>query len=247
MRASDTDMGVVAAKYLDEFMGVTKLGIIYNNDDYGNGARGVIVDYLEKNTDVEVLVQEGHNTGDKDLTGALVKVRDAGCDGMIVWAHEQEAGVACRQYSELGLEDAGVKLLGGPIWGMGSLYAIIDDALINGQKGVMEYSVNNEDPISKAFTEAYKAKFGIDAISMSANWYDGAYILFKALELCGEDFSRENVKANLPLVDFEGVTSHVFLGENGYDFIHRAYIGEVKAENNVKIAINMEKVDTATK
>jgi branched-chain amino acid transport system substrate-binding protein len=244
-RTSDTDMGTVAAKYLADVMGVTKLGILYNNDDYGNGARGVIVDYLENNTEVEVAVQEGHNTGDKDMTAGLLAVKDAGCDGMILWTHSPEGAVIIRQYNELGLADAGVKFLGGPIWGMGGFYQLVEDNLVNGTKGVMEFTVGNEEAASKAFVEAYKAKYNEDPLANAAYWYDGLTIAFKALELCGEDFSRENVKAQMSKVDFQGITGHIYLGENGFDFVHQVLIGEISAKDNVKSVINVELMSAA--
>ena len=243
MRTSDTDMGTAAARYIAEVLKATKVGILYNNDDYGNGARGVIVDYLEKNTDVEVAVQEGHNTGDKDMTAGLLAVKEAGCDAMVVWTHSPEGAVIVRQYKELGL-DSTVKLLGGPIWGMGGFHELVDDSLIDGQKGVMEFAVSNDAEVSKQFVADYNAKFGTDPLSHAANWYDALNIAFRALELCGEDFARESVKANLPKVDFEGVAGHLYLGTNGFDFIHRALIGEIDASNNVKTIVNVEYIDS---
>ena len=49
-------------------------------------------------------VEEGHNTGDKDFTPQVMKMKDAGVDTVIIWTHDAELAIHARQIYELGLD-----------------------------------------------------------------------------------------------------------------------------------------------
>ena len=71
VRGSDSFVGEIIAKFALEDIGATRIGVIYNNDDYGTGGRDVVVNYLTENG-VEPVVVEGHNTNDTDIVTSPV-------------------------------------------------------------------------------------------------------------------------------------------------------------------------------
>jgi branched-chain amino acid transport system substrate-binding protein len=240
-RACDLIVGQAAAEYLASVVKATNVGILYNNDDYGNGARQVIVDYLtEKYPDITIAVEEGHNTNDKDMTAGLIKIKDAGCDAFIVWTHSPEAAVIQREYRELGMDD--IFLLGGPVWGMQGFYELVDDSIVDGVSGVTDFALSDE-AASKEFADAYYKAYGEIAQATAAYYYDAANIIIEALKLAPE-LTREGMREGLKLVNIVGVSGKLYLDqENGMDLIHRVVIGKVKAQNNVKELVDVEFVE----
>lgn len=101
-RASDSIFAEAAADYAVNTLGCKKLGLFYNNDDFGTGALAVVQEYCEENN-IE-LVAEGHNTGDKDFTAQIMKMQTEGIDCALIWTHDPELAIHARQIYELGLE-----------------------------------------------------------------------------------------------------------------------------------------------
>ena len=56
-------------------------------------------------------VEEGHNTGDKDFTPQVMKMKDTGVDTVIIWTHDAELAIHARQIYELGMD---VKVVSSP-------------------------------------------------------------------------------------------------------------------------------------
>ena len=44
-------------------------------------------------------VEEGHNTGDKDFTPQVMKMKDAGVDTVIIWTHDAELAIHAARYT----------------------------------------------------------------------------------------------------------------------------------------------------
>jgi branched-chain amino acid transport system substrate-binding protein len=243
IRCCEKLVGGAAAEYLAGTVKSKKIGILYNNDDYGNGARQVIVDYLKEHyPDCEVAVEVGHNTGDKDMTGGLLAIKDAGCDAMVAWTHSPEGAIIQRQFSELGMKDS-VYFLGGPVWGMPGFHELVEDSIVDGMTCVTDFAKNNDEPETQEFLKAYKEKYGVDADSFAAYYYDAANIAMEAMALCGENFTREAFIAAVPKVQFNGVSGKIYCGKEGMDFIHRVVIGTISAKNNVKDIVNVQFVE----
>ncbi|MPN14046.1 hypothetical protein SDC9_161372 [bioreactor metagenome] len=191
----------------------------------------------EKYPDVKFEVKEGHNTGDKDMTAALLAVKNAGCDAMIGWTHAPECAVMTRQYRELGMDS--IFFLGGPGWGMPGYHALIDDNLVDGIWTITDFAKDNAEEETQKFLKAYKEKYGVEADSFAAYYYDGARIALEALKLA-KTMNREGFVAAMPGVKFESVSGKIYLDtEHNMDFVHRVCTAEIKAANNVKTLTNV--------
>ena len=88
-RLADSFVARVAANYMINTLGAKNIGVLYSGDDYGTGAFQVITSYLDT-LGMKVTASEAHNRGDTDMTAGLLKLKDAGCDGIIVWSHGAE-------------------------------------------------------------------------------------------------------------------------------------------------------------
>ena len=102
IRPSDTINGQVAAKYAVETLEAKKIGISYNNNDFGTGGRDVVIEALEEAGIDYVAV--GHNAGDKDLTGQIMQLMSENVDCIISWTDDAEVVLTARQLYELGMD-----------------------------------------------------------------------------------------------------------------------------------------------
>ena len=141
VRASDSIVAKVAAIYAVKDLKAKKIGVFFNNDEYGVGAKQVIC--------------EGHNTGDKDLTGQILKMKNSKIDCLIVWTHEPEGALAIRQVKELSLN---VPFIGCPTYSSYLMLDLVDTNTSNGVITVTDFIDGNPDPKVKAFVKRFKAK-----------------------------------------------------------------------------------------
>ena len=86
------DEGQVMAKVATEAHGMTKVGIVYMNDDFGkSGLVGVKSILQEKNIDfVAALPVEA---GDSDLSSHVAKLKEAGAEAVFLWTPPRQAAV----------------------------------------------------------------------------------------------------------------------------------------------------------
>lgn len=234
IRGSDTLVARQAAQYCVENVG-KKIGLIYNNDDYGNGAKQVIEEYLAE-TDAELVAAEGHNTGDKDMTGQLLKCQEAGADVIIGWTHIDEAAVITRQYKELGL-DEDIKFVGCSSWANSAYYQLLDETAPDGIYATVDFTVANPDPFAAEFTEKFTEKYGVEPENMAGCYYDAALVAIDAIQRAADsgEVTRASVWEALQnsAAPIAGNQGELYLGDNGMDFIHQVVI--IQNENNTPV------------
>ena len=221
-RASDSLVATAAISYMVDTLGLKKIGICYNNDDYGNGARKVAVAWLEAKG-MKFEVEEGHNTGDKDMTGGLLKIKDAGCDGMMAWTHAPEMSILIRQFKELGLGET-CTVVGSPTLANQAFYDAVTDEIADGTYSVADFHYTNPDAGVQAFVAKYETVYGYKPDSWGC-WYDGANIVINALKTCKE-FTRESFMEALKATDMQGLIGHIYIDDTGIDLVHAAVMGK---------------------
>ena len=179
MRPNDSVTALNAAKYLVEKLGAKKVGICYNTSDFGTGGKGVIEQYLtSKNIP---FISEGHNTGDKDFSGAIMKFKNGGCDSLALWGDVVEFALLSQQLTSLGYKPT--------IIGCGTLASqgftdLCEPANIEGWYSVTEFSSDGTDAITKKAVEAAK-KYNALADQNFTSYYSGVYMLADAIKRAG--------------------------------------------------------------
>lgn len=235
IRASDRLVGQTAAKFAIETLNAKKIGILFNNDDYGMGAKGAIESYLD--TAGLEYVAEGHNTGDKDMTGQIMKLKDAGVDTIIVWTHAPECAVVARQLKEL---LPGIPVVSGPTYTNQDFLNLVDAADIEGAYSVADFSVEKDTPEMKAYVAACDEEYGIVPELFSTTYYQGIYILADAIERAGSTDHDAVRQALSETKDFNGVMSAVNCNAKG-EMVHEVTV--VVLENKVPVMKEIVKFD----
>lgn len=233
-RASDRIFAEAAAAYAKE-LGCKKLGLFFNNDDFGTGAEGVIKQYCADHG-IEY-VEEGHNTGDKDFTPQIMKMKDAGVDTVIIWTHDAELAIHARQIYELGLE---VQVVSSPGVTMQQVIDMCKAEYIEGWYGVTDYVSTSDEPTLVAFKENFEAKYGIEPELYAASYYGGAVALLEGIKAAGTTDRKAVMEAVKGLKDLNVPVGVISCDENN-DLIHN--INVAKIENKVPLFIKSVSVE----
>lgn len=207
--ATDASDGQFVAKWtVDE--GFKKIAILWENDDYGKGL-GDVYDQKVKSLGASVVFKEPYNLGEtKDFSAILTKLKAANPDVLFIAGSYNEAAMIMKQSKRLGINI--------PVFGSNGLYA---DALVKvggesveGLRLVGSFHPSSDFPESKAFVEAYKAKWGQDPDIWAAFAYDNVNIILSAVKNAGED--RKKINDYLTnLKDFKGATGITTFDQNG--------------------------------
>ena len=156
-RPSDAISARIAASMLVEQLGVTSLGVIYENSDFGQGAFRIFEEYAkEKNVPI---IGEGFNPTDQDVTSQVLKLKEAGITGCLVWANAYNVAMISSA-----LYNQGVSV---PVCGNGGTCSAdvqksCQPEWIDGWYGLADVCITKDDEDIKNFIEAYKEAYGQD-------------------------------------------------------------------------------------
>lgn len=197
---------------LDE--GYNKIGIVYQNDDFGVGALNISKEILAKEG-LEPLVAEGYLLGEtKDFNTIITKMKNANCDSVFAISDESEFAAFCKQCEQQGFRpfisctgtyNPAVITLGGS-----AVEGAVGDAfadLINGTEKAEKFFKNYNEKYSLSADNGVQ-----DPTSPCA--YDALNMIAEAIKNGAE--SREEVQRYLAnLKDFDGVVGKLSFDENG--------------------------------
>lgn len=234
-RASDTIFAEAAADYAVNTLGCSKIGLFYNNDDFGTGALGVIQEYCDENN-IE-LVAEGHNTGDKDFTAQIMKMQTEGIDCAIIWTHDPELAIHARQIYELGLD---CQVVSSPGVTMSQVLGMVEPEYVEGWYGVTDFVSTSTDENVVEFIEKFEAAYDIEPELYAASYYGCAKILLAAIENAGTT-DRDAVRDEIEKIQDMQVPNGVASCDESHDLIHN--INVAKIENLVPIFVESVSVE----
>ena len=180
VRASDTIQAQLAAVYATENLGCSKIGLLTNSNDYGSGARTVVEEYLtEKGIE---FVSESHNTGDTDMTGQVLKLKEAGVDCVIVWTDDAETALAARQFYGLGLD---VPVIGSTSISTPQVNELCQPEWLDNWYSCTDFTTSNDSELVQTFVQDFNAKYGEDPELYAVTYYSAIYLLKDAIERAG--------------------------------------------------------------
>ncbi len=199
VRASDAIVASSAAKFMYDNLGLRKIGILTNTDDFGSGALNVMKEYFKDKSDVTLTLQ-GVNTGDKDLTGQIVQFKNAGIEGLIYWGHEAEIVLMARQLDELGLEV--------PVLTSASLPQVLNTVTgeqIEGWYCAIDLSLEDDTPAIAQYIADFSERWGEKPELHSSAYYGGVKLLADAITRAGSTDGDAIRQALTETKDFKAV------------------------------------------
>ncbi len=209
-RTADAVSAAAIANYAAKKLGLKKVAILHDTDNFASGAAEVATKTLE-DLKVPPILVEKYNTGDKDMTPQLAKIRASGADGILAWSQLVEAGLIMKQ-----IQSMDIKV---PVVGSNSYVTKIalDLAKDNaeGVYSVADYVYSNPAPWTAQFAANYKAKYKLESEFNSAMNYDAVYVIADAFKRAGTNDKKAMRDALAAVKEVVGVsTTYTFDANN---------------------------------
>lgn len=199
------------AKYiLSKYMSVKKLGVIYINSDWGKAC----YDNFKKQCDeegMEIVEAVNYVQDEKDFSSLITKLKAANPE-VICIMDQGAVPQIINQIRSSGWTDIPITTLG-----PGTSEQLIDLCGKNAE-GLLLTSPFFFDPEDKELTkwrEEFISKAGFEPTIHPVCAYDCVTLLTEAIEACGEDVTRDNIRDNLKKVDIVGVSGPLKFNESG--------------------------------
>ncbi len=216
-RASDAIQARNAAAFLAEELGMNEvMGILYENNDFGQGALQVVEEYCKENG--ITLVAEGFNPTDTDITTQVLKLKDSGCQSVVTWiAASAVPTVSSNMYNQ-GLT---VPKCGPVAVTLEENLANCEPEWIDGWYGVTDICMTKEDKALKDFIAAYYEAFGDDAYlsNEGANIYSHVLWICDAIERAGSTEGPAIMEAMRSTEKFPGLNGNYQLIGDKVDYV----------------------------
>jgi branched-chain amino acid transport system substrate-binding protein len=211
------------AKYLVDDKGATKIALVSNNGSYGKGEREAFTEALA-DRGITPVDDQVVTTDQKDFSAALTAIRQKSPDVLFVGAEEVAAGLIVKQARELGIDAtiAGAAPMGTPVYLETAGKANAEGTVVSSP-----YLSNDTDDAARAFAKAYQEAHGEEAEMHGAKAYDGASIVFTALENSDEATGEELADA-IRATKYDGLLGDFEFDETGVG-IHATSIGVISS------------------
>jgi branched-chain amino acid transport system substrate-binding protein len=215
--AGDDKQGPAIAKYIEDQLKPTAVGVIDDNSEYGKG----LADIVKSSLGDKVKASDTIDPKATSYSSAVTKMKDAKVDVIFYGGYYAEAGKLAKQIRDAGID---AKLVFGD--------GVKDVGYIEGAQAAAEGSIITctcaPGDANQEFLDAYKAKFnGEEPATYGAEAYDAANAFLAAIA-SGAD-TRQAVNDFLATYDSKGVTKQLKWDATGEVTSGAVYVYEVKS------------------
>lgn len=211
--------------YALDVMGAEKIGIIYVNDDFGNGGYNAIKAALEKRGQ-SLAGAESFMGEDKDMRAQLTKLKNNEVDVLFIWCQYFPGSLIMRQAREMGWD---VQFFTGTGCVHQKTFELAGDAF-DGTIQTVPFIPNIPDPVVQDWIERYKEKYGSEPSQNSVRAYDSTMIILNAIKEAGSTEPEAIRDSMRNTKDFPGLQGNMSIDPNTGEYVGEVMI--VKAENN---------------
>ncbi|MEI7739163.1 MAG: ABC transporter substrate-binding protein [Betaproteobacteria bacterium] len=166
-----------------------------------------------------------------DFAPFLQKVRDLKPDALYVFVPSGAGTALMKQFTERGLDKAGIKLIGtGDVTDDDLLNSIGDVAL--GAVTTHHYSASHKSGVNQKFVAAFeKANNNMRPNFMAVGGYDGMRVIYEALRATKGNSNGDQLLAAMKGQIFESPRGPMFIDAQTRDVVHNIYIRRVEKVN----------------
>lgn len=182
LRLSDAIVSPTMANACVDLLSMTKVAILQVNDSYGDG----MADYVEsslKEQGVEMALRQSFDGEETQFNSYLAQVQNAGVDGIVAIAHQDQAALLMMQVDALGFD---IPLMGCSQFATSLAIDTAGEAA-DGWYSLADWTCQVQTESGSAFVKAYREKYGRDPDMQSACAYDAMLVLQDAITRAGSD------------------------------------------------------------
>lgn len=213
------------AVYAQNLLGLKKIGIFYEQNDYAIGLKDAFIKAAQK-LGLEIVGAEAFTRTTADFGPQLTKLKAKNPDGIFIAGYYQQGALIARQARQAGIKAV---LFGGDGLDNADYIKLAGDAA-EGTYLSVPFLAEASGSAGKKFAERFKEKTGRDPDWMSANAYDCMGILAEVIAKVGPERKkiREGLASyNSPENAFQGITGPTFFDKYG-DCQKPAFVKVVK-------------------
>ena len=220
----DPFQGTVGANFTLNTLKMKKaVMLVDNSSDYSKGLASFFKDAFTKGGGA-ILAEEAYLQKDQDFKTILTKVKALNPEVIYVPGYYEEVGKIVKQARELGIN---VPIIGGDGWDSPKLAEIAGAAALNNTYFTNHYSVEDTNPVSQAFVEAYKKEYGQMPDAMAVLGYDAMNVLIDAIKRANSAEPEKIREALTATKDYPAITGATSLNAT-HDAVKSAVIIEMK-------------------
>jgi branched-chain amino acid transport system substrate-binding protein len=209
----DTSVAKLLIDYIANTLHWKRVGIVYENTNYAKPVvTGVVVPLLTaKGT--KVVDTEAYNPGDTDLSGQLLRIRDAGADGLIFWGNQQVGAILTTENYELKVNLPMVANTGVVYPGY---LALLSDKVQAATKliAAIPFVWTSGNPKQLAWVKAFKAIYHVNPDVTSVDGYDAVFFLKKAITAAGS-MKPEALSKSFSSTVYDGIGGKISYDKTG--------------------------------
>ena len=163
-----------------------------------------------------------------DFAPFLQRARDASPDAIFIFVPSGQGGTFMKQFTERGLDKAGIKVIGPGDVTDDDLLPNMGDAVLGTVTAHM-YSANHNSAANKAFIAAFKkANNGLRPNFMAVGGYDGMHLIYEALNKTKGSTDGEALVNAMRGTAWESPRGPISIDPRTRDIIQNIYIRKVE-------------------
>ena len=220
----DPFQGTVGANFVLNTLKIQKAAILVDNSsDYSKGLSAFFKNAFTKGGG-SILAEEAYLQKDQDFKTVLTKIKALNPEVIYVPGYYEEVGKIVKQARELDIQ---VPIIGGDGWDSPKLVEVGTAAALNNTYFTNHYSVDDTNPVSQSFVEAYKKEYGQAPDAMAVLGYDAANVLIDAIKRANSTEPGKIREALAATKDYPAITGSTTLNAT-HDAVKSAVIIEMK-------------------
>lgn len=211
LHLSDRDQVERVLQYAVEVDKFTKIGVLYDTSDYGIGGRDIALKTLAKRN-LQPAVVEGWKQTDADFSSQIIKLKNSGAQGVVVWGTVEGAVRIAQQMHSLGLDKTKVYGGGGLVT---QKYIDLGGKAVEGTIATWAY-LDPNNPKVRGLIAKYEPRFKRKVDVFTAQGYDAIHILAQAIGQAGDSVSdRPAIQKAIRSIKYQGAVGEVTFDDNG--------------------------------
>ena len=220
----DSFQGTVGANFALNGLKASKTAIMTDSSsDYSKGLTDIFRSTYVK-AGGKIVAEESYLQKDQDYKPILTKIKAQNPDLLYIPGYYEDVGKIIKQARELGMT---IPVLGADAWDSPVLVEIGGAQPLNNTYFTNFYSIEDKNPVSNAFVEAYKKEYGQTPDSMAAMGYDAAKLLVDAIKRADSTDAKKIKEALAATKNFSSVSGEMSLNER-HDAVRGVVIFELK-------------------
>ncbi len=166
-----------------------------------------------------------------DFAPFLQRAKDDKPDAIFIFVPSGQGGTFMKQYTERGLDKAGIKLIGPGDVTDDDLLPGMGDAAIGTVTAHM-YSADHPSDMNKKYVAAFEKAAGFRPNFMSVGGYDGMHLIYAALEKTGGKADGDSLIAAMKGMKWESPRGPISIDPETRDIVQNIYMRKVEKKND---------------